>query len=109
MGPGQDRTRDPWICSQTRICCQTRYRLCYAARSLFNDKAENFLKTTVTKDEQEQLEQCIIDKEFSFVVSPGEQKNLRSICALELKCFNHMTEITACNTICKPLVLYGYP
>ena len=24
MGPGRDRTRDPWICSQTRICCQTR-------------------------------------------------------------------------------------
>ena len=20
MGPGRDRTRDPWICSQTRIC-----------------------------------------------------------------------------------------
>ena len=44
---------------------------------LFNDKAENFLKTTVnelknfTKDEQIQLEQCIIDKEFSFVVTPG--------------------------------------
>ena len=23
MGPGRDRTRDPWICSQTRICSQT--------------------------------------------------------------------------------------
>ena len=23
MGPSRDRTRDPWICSQTRICCQT--------------------------------------------------------------------------------------
>ena len=32
MGPGRDRTRDPWFCSQTRICCQTRYRLRYAAR-----------------------------------------------------------------------------
>ena len=32
MGPGGDRTRIPWICSQTRICCQTHYRLCYAAR-----------------------------------------------------------------------------
>ena len=32
MGPDRDRTRDPWICSQTRICCQTRYRLRYAAR-----------------------------------------------------------------------------
>ena len=32
MGLGRDRTRDPWICSQTRICCQTRYRLRYATR-----------------------------------------------------------------------------
>ena len=32
MAPGRDRTRDPWICSQTRICCQTRCRLRYAAR-----------------------------------------------------------------------------
>ena len=32
MGPGRDRTRDPWICSQLRICNQTRYRLHYAAR-----------------------------------------------------------------------------
>ena len=27
MGPDRDRTRDPWICSQTRTCSQTRYRL----------------------------------------------------------------------------------
>ena len=26
MGPGRDQTCDPWICSQTRICYQTRYR-----------------------------------------------------------------------------------
>ena len=32
MGPSQDRTRDPWICRETRICCQTRYRLRYVAR-----------------------------------------------------------------------------
>ena len=32
MGPGRDRNRDPWNCSQTRICSQTRYRLRYAAR-----------------------------------------------------------------------------
>ena len=25
MGPYWYRTRDPWICSQTRICDQTRY------------------------------------------------------------------------------------
>ena len=29
MEPGRDRTRDPWISSQTRICSQTRYRLRY--------------------------------------------------------------------------------
>ena len=34
MGPGRDRTRDPWICSQLRICSQTRYRLRYAAQYL---------------------------------------------------------------------------
>ena len=32
MVPGRDRTRDPWICSQTRIYGQSRYRLRYAAR-----------------------------------------------------------------------------
>ena len=32
MGPGRDRTRYPWICSQTCICCQTRYRLRYVDR-----------------------------------------------------------------------------
>ena len=31
MGPDRDRTRDPWICSQTHICSQTRYQLRYAA------------------------------------------------------------------------------
>ena len=33
MGPGRDRTRIPWICSQTRICCQACYRLRYVAHS----------------------------------------------------------------------------
>ena len=32
MGPGWDRTRDPWICSQTHICCQSHYGLCYVAQ-----------------------------------------------------------------------------
>ena len=32
MGLGRDRTLDPWICSQTRICFQTCYRLGYAVR-----------------------------------------------------------------------------
>ena len=43
MGPGQDRTRDPWICSQTRICCQVRYWLRYAAQ--YQTKLQNL--TTV--------------------------------------------------------------
>ena len=30
MIPNRDQTRDPRICSQTRISSQTRYRLCYA-------------------------------------------------------------------------------
>ena len=29
------RDCDPWICSQTHICCQTRYRLRYQARYFF--------------------------------------------------------------------------
>ena len=33
MGPSRDRTHDPWICSQTRIYSQTRYRLRYAAQN----------------------------------------------------------------------------
>ena len=28
MGPDQERTCNPWICSQTCICSQTRYQLC---------------------------------------------------------------------------------
>ena len=38
MGPGRDWTRDPWICSQTRICCQTLYRLRYSAGQNKHDK-----------------------------------------------------------------------
>ena len=36
MGPGRDQTHGPWICSQTRICCQTRYLLCYMARRMLS-------------------------------------------------------------------------
>ena len=41
MVPGRDRTCDPWICSQTRICSQTSYRLCYAAQSNLQSKSAN--------------------------------------------------------------------
>ena len=42
MGPDRDQTRDPWICSQTRICCQTRYRLRYVARFAFIGETEMY-------------------------------------------------------------------
>ena len=38
MGPGRDQTRDPWICSQTRICRQTRYRLRKASATSLDNK-----------------------------------------------------------------------
>ena len=48
MGLGQDRTQDPWICSQTRICCQTSYRLCCVVRSfLTGHKCLNFRTSTI--------------------------------------------------------------
>ena len=34
MGPGLDITGNPWLCSQTRICRQTHYRLSYVAWSV---------------------------------------------------------------------------
>ena len=46
MGPSRDRTRDPWIYSQTRICSQTRYRLRYAARYFWTYAGES--GTTLT-------------------------------------------------------------
>ena len=36
MGPGWDQTRDPWICSQIRICSQTRYQLRYGAQMILS-------------------------------------------------------------------------
>ena len=36
IGPDRDRTRNPWICSQTPICSHTRYRLRYAAWQILN-------------------------------------------------------------------------
>ena len=42
MGPGQDQTRYPWICSQIGICSKTRYRLRYAAR--YDDDCFNLSK-----------------------------------------------------------------
>ena len=33
--PGRDATHDTWVCSQARICSQTRYRLRYAARYMY--------------------------------------------------------------------------
>ena len=50
MGPGRHRTRDPWICCQTRFCRKARYRLRYArepvpARELYRICAKCSLNT----------------------------------------------------------------
>ena len=50
MGPGRDRTRDPWICSQTRICGQTRYRLRYAARKKIVSEYDQEIPQSQTAD-----------------------------------------------------------
>ena len=59
MGPGRDRNRHHWICSQTRTCCQTRYRLRNTARvyghscqnvsccSLFSQQCLKFTKASL--------------------------------------------------------------
>ena len=64
MGPGRDRTRDPWICSQTRICCQTRYRLRYAAWSIEFSWCENcmhlLIKFSLFSALQERIEISLI-------------------------------------------------
>ena len=43
MGPGRDRTHYPWICSQLRICNQTRHRMRYAARYIMGVSIRSFL------------------------------------------------------------------
>ena len=35
MGPGRDRTRDPWIRRQLSICTMVRYRLPYALVGIY--------------------------------------------------------------------------
>ena len=60
MGPGRDRTRDPWNCSQTRICSQTRYQLRYAAYF------ENVLRAVII--EKSILTLLSTDLQFSFLV-----------------------------------------
>ena len=43
MGSGPDLTRDPWICSQTRICSQTGHQLRYKALSLSDGMSSSWL------------------------------------------------------------------
>ena len=58
MGPGGDQTHDLWICSQTRICCQTRYRLRYATRFF------NALKACFENRNIIQLKQGISENDY---------------------------------------------
>ena len=49
MGPGRDRTRDPWICSQTRICshCATRPGTTIRCKGSFSQFLfRNYVQTT---------------------------------------------------------------
>ena len=52
MGPDRDQTCDPWICSQTCICSQTRYRLRYAARPFVDDLEETDRKQLTLPEAQ---------------------------------------------------------
>ena len=52
MGPGNDRTHDPWICSQTRICSQARYRLHLAAGVKIGMMMNDLLKLSRLTPEQ---------------------------------------------------------
>ena len=51
MGPCRDRTHDPWICSQTRICSQTLYRL-RSTTSQYNLHNETNLQTVPARSQQ---------------------------------------------------------
>ena len=47
--PGRDRTSYPWICSETRICYQTLYKLRYVARYSITDEKINKKNTALLK------------------------------------------------------------
>ena len=74
MGPGWDRTRDRWICSQTRICCQTRYRLRYAARCHTDDDDDDhhhhhfFTSHTYDDDDDDDDEHFFISHTYDDVM-----------------------------------------
>ena len=89
IGPVRDRTREPWICSQTRICCQTRYRLRCAVRYIkvnSNDLAmcrfTDVLSLTPTKRSLHTVEtrmKCRILRHFIsvYTVCLGKKKIFR--------------------------------
>ena len=93
IGPGRDRTRDPWICIQSRIGCQTRYRLCkrlyWIQPNLFGD-----LLTRVGEQEHYR---------FLFFGSPlhGPQW----VCIFWLCCLF----VSNLNKLCIQELIFGYP
>ena len=60
MGLGRDQTHDPWICSQIRICSQTRYRLHYATTNLQQITISNFVVAL-----RNQIRLCIACESFA--------------------------------------------
>ena len=89
MGPVQDRTRDPWICSQIRICNQFLYIIVESV-TLQGNKVFYFELSGYRFEE-------IVCKEIVYMsqhkdFSPyriGEQRRLRRACACTLSCQRH--------------------
>ena len=52
MGPGRDLTRDPLICSQTRIFSQVQSRLSYAAQNGFRGKLYEIERSSICSLEE---------------------------------------------------------
>ena len=97
MGPGRDRTLDPWICSQTRICSQTCYRLCYAARYngvLKESNSYYISKQRGPRSDTDYRPDCILNRLFN-VFCPFSLRNMR-VASWELRVVNCTLQITHC-------------
>ena len=98
MGPGRDRTRDPWNCSQTRICSQTHYRLHYAARH------EYFLVLFMKIDKV-----VTIYSKFRFDYHKGKQSGMvNALLSLKKSLFSNPLWYFQNTKTCKVFVPYCY-
>ena len=69
MEPSRDQTHDPWICSQTLICSQTRYQLRYTARydDDDDDDDDDLCTCELVKTEQKSLVDYRINMACTFL------------------------------------------